>query len=201
MNGAANEMADLVRSAASAVDGIDESLRITGFQLVLAELISRNASTNRAKSDLGNNQGRVKSRARTLNANRSDPAAIAATTLKLDVGQLRSLKNYCERFDLGGSEQIAFILANFIREHTSLDSAGPADIAYLYRQLVSQRVTVPAVNDISDWARALGWLTAPSRRKQWLEKSGTGYAVSNSGLLRFHELEEQAKSTGTHGNR
>ena len=115
--------------------------------------------------------------------------------LNLGVEEIKTLKGYCEGFDLNGTEQVAFVLANFAREHTELESVSDSDIIYLHRLLISQKVWVVAGNKPSDWTRALRWLTAPSRRKEWLAKRGDGFIVSNSGLLRWNEMEvEKAKS-------
>jgi hypothetical protein len=65
------------------------------------------------------------------------------------------------------------------------------DIAYLHRQLISQKVKVVAVKDAAEWSRALSWLTAPSRKKEWLERRDSGFVVSNSGLIQWNELEER----------
>lgn len=185
------ELSEAVNAAKEAVRDLEEPLRTEAFKILLDKLIS-GGGTKTGRQNGGGKNFRIKSRASANNSKRS-AAPVAASTLKLEVNELRKLKTYCERFELGGTEQIAFILANFIREHTNLQCITATDIAYLYRQLVSQRIKILAVNDVADWTRALHWLSAPSRKKEWLERSGEGYVVSNSGLLRFHELESQAK--------
>jgi hypothetical protein len=193
MTANAEQMAELVRLARESVEDLEEPLKTEGFKIVLQKLLSEQ-SAGSTKSPAPRQRptkaktGRVRTEARSARASRP------TSSLHLDVGQLKALKGYSERFELQGTEQIAFILANFIREHTDLDVIKPEDIEYLYRQLVSQRVKVTPVNDFSDWSRALNWLAAPSRRKEWLVRSGDGHVVSNTGLLRFHELEEAATS-------
>jgi hypothetical protein len=182
-------MTDAVRAARDAVADLDEPLKTEGFKILLEKLLSGDVE-----------QGPVAEVRRSRRANTKVKSAVRkvsrtsrpTSSLRLDVSALKALKSYCERFELQGSEQIAFILANYAREHTDIEFVTAADIEYLYRQLVSQRVKVSPVNDLSDWTRALNWLAAPSRRKEWLAKHQDGHIVSNSGLLRFHELEELA---------
>jgi len=182
------DLAAKVNAARDAVKDLDEPLKTEGFKIVLGKLLAGSEPSAESPSI-------TPKRARANRSGRNEQKKKLAPTvssLRLDVAQLRELKAYCQKFELGGSEQITFVLANFIREHTDLPHVTAADIAYLYRQLVSQRVSLPAINDVGDFSRALAWLTAPSRKKEWLEKSGEGYVVSNSGLLRLNELEAQA---------
>lgn len=137
---------------------------------------------------------KAKGKSNSKGKGKGKKASLADSSLKLDIARLKQLATYCSRFELKGTEQIAFVLINFAREHTDLKFVTDADVAWLHRQLISQRVKVAAVNNPSHWTRALYWLTAPSRHKEWLESSGDGYVVSNSGLIRWHELEEQAKA-------
>jgi hypothetical protein len=192
MGDESNKMAEAVRTARDAVVDLEEPLKTEAFKILLAKLLSGDAS----EKDQGPARKRSSRvipalRNKTAGSKKERKAPPPASTLKLDVGALKKLKAYCERFDLQGTEHVAFILANYIREYTDLEFVTAGDIAYLHRQLISQRLKVAPVNDPSDWMRALQWLTAPSRRKEWLEKSGAGFAVSNSGLLRFHEIETE----------
>ena len=189
-------MAEAVRAARDAVADLDEPLKTEAFKILLAKLL--NGGTDR--KDQGTPQkGEARAapglRKKAVANKKEKKTSLPASTLRLDVEALRKLKSYGERFDLEeGTEHVAFVLANYVREHTDLEYVTAADVAYLHRQLISQRLKVVAVNDPADWSRALGWLTAPSRRKEWLEKSGSGFVVSNSGLLRFHEMEKEAAS-------
>jgi hypothetical protein len=187
----AEQMAEKVRTARDAVSGLDEPLRTEAFKILLEKLLNDDAeaSIQQKPAQRRSSSPKPKTRAGRQEAREER----SSSSLQLDVATLKQLKSYSERFELQGSEQIAFVLANFAREHTDLESVLPVDIEYLYRQLVSQRVKVAPVNDAADWTRAMNWLTAPSRRKEWLARSGNGYIVSNSGLLRFHELEEAAE--------
>lgn len=188
MTGDPRQMAELVRKAREAVADLEEPLKTEGFKILLEKLLS--GELKQGKRSASGPTRQAGARSKTSAAKHESRAARPKSTLQLDVAALKSLKTYSERFDLQGSEQIAFILANFAREHTDLEFVTAADIEWLYRQLVSQRVKVAAISDLSDWTRALTWLAAPSRRKEWLMRSGEGFIVSNSGLLRFHELEE-----------
>lgn len=188
-------MVEALHVARDAVAGLDESLRAEGFKIVLGKLLSTNVAKDEHVAEVRRTRT-ASSRAKPV-GRKDSRASRPISSLQLDVAALKSLKTYCERFELQGSEQIAFILANYAREHTTLEFVTAADIEYLYRQLVSQRVKASAVNDLADWTRALNWLAAPSRRKEWLAKYQDGHVVSNSGLLRFHELEEQALHRST----
>jgi hypothetical protein len=189
-------MADAVRTARDAVAELEEPLRTEGFKILLAKLISGGADRKDQGALPKDEERRVPvPRKKTAGTKKEKKPALPASTLRLDVEALKNLKSYCERFDLEeGTEHVAFVLANYARENTGLEFVTAADVAYLHRQLISQRLKVVAVNDPGDWLRALQWLTAPSRKKEWLEKSGVGFAVSNSGLLRFHEMEKEAAS-------
>lgn len=193
MLGDAKQLTEAVNAAKDAVQGLEEPLKTEAFRIVLDKLISGGSSVKTKRLAGKSNALHPKQRT-TSGAPKRAPAAPSTSNLRLNVEELRKLKTYCERFDLGGTEQIAFILANFCREHTDLERVTAADVAYLYRQLVSQKVKVTPVNDRADWVRALNWLTVPSRKKEWLEKVGDGYLVSNSGLLRFHDLESTTKA-------
>jgi hypothetical protein len=195
MGDESNKMAEAVRTARDAVVELDEPLKTEAFKILLAKLLNAGASEkDQGPVRKGSSRTIPAPRTKTGGNRKEKKAPPAASTLKLDISALRDLRAYCERFDLQGTEHVAFILANYIREHTDLEFVTAGDIAYLHRQLISQRLKVAPVNDPSDWMRALQWLTAPSRRKEWLEKSGAGFAVSNSGLLRFHEMETEAAS-------
>lgn len=189
------QLAAAVSAAKEAVQDLDEPLKTEAFKILLEKLISGSGEEDEGKRTSGSAKGtRPKAKPAGIVSKRTSSTA---STLRLGVEDLRKLKAYCARFDLNGTEQIAFVLTNFCREHTDLQYVTAADIGYLFRQLVSQKVKLKvkssAGNDPADWERALMWLTAPSRKKEWLERSGDGYIVSNGGLLRFNETESQAK--------
>jgi hypothetical protein len=186
-------MADAVRTARDAVADLEEPLKTEGFKILLAKLLS--GGTVAADQGLSKVQDRKAStpRKKTAGGKKEKKAALPASTLKLNVEDLKKFKAYCERFNMEeGTEFVAFVLANYVREHTDLECVTTSDVVYLHRQLISLKLKVVAVNDPEHWSRALGWLTAPSRRKEWLEKVGAGFLVSNSGLIRFHEMEQEA---------
>ena len=191
MTTSSEQIAEAVRTARDAVSGLEEPLKTEAFKILLDKLLSGVVGAPVQKAQAHKRPAGPKAKPRVGRAEAREGRT--SSSLQLDVTTLKKLKSYCERFDLQGTEQIAFVLANFAREHTDLEFVTPLDIEYLYRQLVSQRAKVAAVNEPSHWTRAMNWLTAPSRRKEWLAQGGNGYIVSNSGLLRFHEMEETAE--------
>ena len=137
------ELSEAVRTAREAVSELEEPLKTEAFKILLERLISGGAPPGkRPHIETPVRRSRARSRAKTASQQKDRQVTPTTSSLKLDVGALKALKAYCERFELQGSEQIAFVLANFAREHTKLEYVTPADIAYLYRQLVSQRKSV-----------------------------------------------------------
>jgi hypothetical protein len=191
----AKRMAEIVGIARDAVAGLEEPLKTEGFKILLEKLLGGGGSAgDRVPAKRIEDDSPPPKVPKGKKVKKDKKSAPVASTLNLGVGELTKLKTYCARFELQGTEQIAFVLANFAREHTDLECVTAGDVVYLHRQLISQRLKVAAVNDPADWTRALQWLTAPSRRKEWLIKSGAGFAVSNSGLLRWQEMEEELKT-------
>lgn len=186
------ELAQAVKVAKEAVGDLEEPLKTEAFKIILEKLISKGKKVTRPTRGPGQGKrsSRTKSQKRASSGRSPQTKVPTQSSLDFDVDQLRSLKIYCQRFDLGGTEQTAFIISNFLRENTDLQNYSAADVEYCYRQLVAQKVKkLPVVNDTADWARALSWLAVPSRKKQWLQKRGEGFVVSNAGLLRFNDLE------------
>ena len=186
-------MKEKARAAHEAVADLEEPFKTEAFKIFLAQFLNE-GSSEKARAPVGVDRSRALPKEKiAATKKRAKRTALTESVLRLDVAGLKRLGEYCAGFVLQGTEQIAFVLANFAREHTELEFVTDGDIAYLHRQLISQRIKVAPVNNPADWTRALGWLTVPSRRKEWLEKRGTGYIVSNSGLLHWHQLEEEAK--------
>lgn len=203
------DLKEKARIARDAVADLEEPLKTEAFKIVLAQLLNSEAvakshlSLQPVRQTAGPSRLKPKVNAAGSKMAKSAKKAVAIpSTLKLGVETLKKLSKYCERFVISkqGTEQIAFILVNFLRENTDLEVVTAGDVAYLYRQLIALRVKVPAVNNADHWTRALSWLTAPSRRKEWLEKSGEGYVVSNAGLLRWHEFEAEAAARSKEGD-
>jgi len=193
-----DQMAAFAKAARDAVADLDEPLKSEAFRIFLQQMVSGGTG-----QQIGSGRAALPvkkpPRAKVTGAKkREKQAQLQASTLNLDVAEIKKLREFCAGLDLNGTEQVAFILANFIREHTDLAFVTTSDIAYLHRMLISQKVKVVPVNDPADWSRALGWLTAPSRRKEWLRKSGDGFEVSNSGLIRWHEMEAERKPPAKH---
>ncbi|WP_372522199.1 hypothetical protein [Sulfuricaulis sp.] len=184
-------LADAVKTAKEAVRELDEPLKTEAFKILLERLISGNQkiSFRRTQKNTKKSAG-AKAKAARGDGNRATLIPHKKSSLNLSVEELKTLKSYCERFELKGTELTAFILANFLREHTALKAINAEDVDYCYRQLVALKFSkLPRVNEVADWARAIQWLTAPSRKKQWLQRAGDGYVISNAGLLHFNELE------------
>lgn len=192
-----NRMAEHAKAAREAVKDLEEPLKSEAFKIILQQLITGGGQATPAAANPRTTQRKAaEPRRKKSSAGKKEKPASGPSTLNLGVEEIKTLKAYCEGFDLNGTEQVAFVLANFAREHTKLESVSAADVAYLHRLLISQKVRVVAANKVSDWTRALSWLTAPSRRKEWLTKTGNGYTVSNSGLLRWNELQDEREKVG-----
>ncbi len=186
-----NRMAEHAKTARDAVAELEEPFKSEAFKIILQQLVSGGHVAPPVASQRKAQPKAAASLRKKGAGGKKERAAAGPSALNLGVEDIKALKAYSEGFDLNGTEQVAFVLANFAREHTELESVAAADIAYLHRLLISQKVKVVAANKVSDWTRALSWLTAPSRRKEWLTKTGNGYSVSNSGLLRWNELQEE----------
>src|SRR5687767_3824521 len=119
-------MAEAVRAARDAVSELDEPLKTEGFKILLNKLLSADIE-QRPVAEIPPSR---RSSTKVKSARKDSRAARPTTSLKLDVPALKALKSYCERFELQGSEQIAFILANFAREHTDIEFITAADIEY-----------------------------------------------------------------------
>ena len=186
-----NRMAEHAKTARDAVADLEEPLKSEAFKIILQQLVSGGHAAPAAARPRTTQAKSAEVRRKKAAGGKKEKPAPGPSTLNLGVEEIKTLKAYCEGFKLNGTELIAFILANFVREHTNLQSVSDSDIIYLYRKLISLKVKVMDVKKSSDWSRALGWLTAPSRRKEWLVKEGDGYVVSSSGLLRWNELQDE----------
>ena len=187
-----NRMAEHAKTARDAVAELEEPFKSEAFKIILQQLVTGGGQSPATAASARTKQAKPSEpRRKKAAGGKRDKPAPGPSTLNLGVEEIKTLKAYCEGLDLNGTEQVAFILANFAREHTKLESVSASDIIYLHRLLISLKVKVVAGNDPSDWSRALGWLTAPSRRKEWLVKRGNGFIVSNSGLLRWNEMQDE----------
>jgi len=191
-----NQMAEFAKAARDAVAELEEPLKTEAFRIILQQLVGGRPAPAAAKANASLQSTSKAPRKKTAGSRKEKQPQPPPSTLNLDVNALKKLKAFCEGLDLNGTEQVAFILANFARLHTDLEVVRVNDIVYLHRMLISQRVKVAPVNDPAHWARALRWLNAPSRRRQWLQVSGDGYVVSNSGLLQWNEIEERSRKKG-----
>jgi len=140
-----NQMAEHAKAARDAVKDLDEPLKSEAFRIILQQLVSGGAQTAPAPAGLRAKQSKpVEARRKKSSGGKKEKAAPAPSTLNLGVDDIKALKAYCEGLDLNGTEQVAFILANFAREHTNLESVSAQDIIYLHRLLISQKVKVVA---------------------------------------------------------
>jgi hypothetical protein len=183
--------ADAVRKAKAAVEGLEEPYKMEAFKLILERLMSQgDASTEKGTAA----KPKRKQRAGSSKASGSATAPRAdrpKTTLALTVEQLKKLQTFYSRFIPKGGEVCAFIIANFVREELKKQAFSASDIEYCYRQLISMKSVVPP---IKDFYTALNWLTAPSRKKEWLHRDDQDHwSVSNAGLIAFNQLEVVTK--------
>lgn len=184
-------ISDLVAQAKEAVVELEEPYRMEAFKIILDKLISGGSETIKVEPRNTGKKRRATTKGRTSQqGNRTRNTADVKTTLDLSTSQLRELKDFYGGYLPDGGEACAFILSMFLHEILKMEMFNVADIEYLYRALISMKVKVPVV---SDWKRALNWLCAKSRKKEWLKRDGSNYLITNSGLIAFNDLAKKEK--------
>jgi len=185
--------ADAVRQAKAAVEGLEEPYKMEAFKLVLEKLMATGAPQLEDPSSGKKSKPRASAPRAKTTGSPAPRADRPKTTLSLSVDQLKKLQAFYTRYTAKGGEICAFIIANFIRDELKKQTFNAADVEYCYRQLISMKVSVPAIRD---FYTALNWLTAPSRKKEWLQRvDQDNWTISNAGLIAFNALEVAPKKT------
>lgn len=182
-------ISDLVNQAKEAVNGLEEPYRMEAFKIILEKLISDASEAIKPERQNAGGNGRLKTKGKTSQQVKKVRSTDEVKTgLDLSTTQLRELKDFYGKYLPDGGEASAFILSMFLYDILKINAFNVADIEYLYRALISMKVKVPVV---SDWKRALNWLCAKSRKKEWLKRNGLNYSITNSGLIAFNDLDKK----------
>ena len=126
------------------------------------------------------------------------PKEVRKSQLSFSEAELNKLKDFYDKFRPSGREMSIFIIANFLRVEVKQSEFHEGDIEYCFQQLINLRTKtkLPTITNLAANIRqTLSWLTAPSRRKQWLQISEeTIYGVSPVGIIKFNNLEDKLGS-------
>jgi hypothetical protein len=130
--------------------------------------------------------------------NRTDKSATSiekVSTLELNMEQLKQLKTFYDQYAPDGTEAVVFTLAYFIHDVLGQKKFHAADIHIVYQNLLPLKPTTrPPAMAIDEIKRALRWLVAPSRRKQWIKDVDGGLCeISPQGMLRMTYETKEAK--------
>ena len=175
-----------IQQAENSVAGMqDENLKRIAFETVLASLLgnhrpeSSSATTQRKSVRKKRASGKTGEGKIRLQQDRT-------STVKLNVGQLEELKKFYDDKAPAGTEEVVFTLAYFIHENLKQEKFHAGDIHRIYQNLLPLKPTTkPPAMSIEEIKRAVRWLVAPSRRKQWLNDAGDGmFEISPQGMLR-----------------
>lgn len=180
------ELPELVEKAKEAVSGLDEPYRMEAFKIVLDRLMSGAPNTLNAGITSANKPTKKgKSKPQSIPSTSADSPMAA---LNLSTDDLDHLRKFYAAYSPSGGEMVAFILAAFISQELGVEEFNEVHVVQLYRALISIKAKVPV---IKEWKRSLRWLCAPSRRKEWLEKSGSGFKLTNAGLIALNDMEKK----------
>jgi len=184
MNNDVNDKKQQLIDAAETVSHIkDEALRRQAFEAFLNKILgssSMNENTNkRPRSVSGRRANRT-----TSAIKRNSPVEVKKSQIRLGVDQLRNLRAFYDQHTPQGQEEAVFTIAYFLHETLKLKRFHEDDINILYNNLLSAKPqTHPPAMDREKIKRALRWLVAPSRRRQWLTHEDGMYEITPSGVL------------------
>lgn len=190
------EIKEKIRQAEASVSGMqDEGLKKIAFETVLASLLGsvHSAPTKNApvKKDPKKNK-----RTSSKKSDKTKTLQEKISTVELNIEQLKQLKEFYDQHSPDGTESVVFTLAYFIHENLAQKQFHAADIHIVYQNLLSLKpVTRPPAMSIEEIKRAVRWLVAPSRKKQWIKDIGDGlYEISPQGMLRMtYETKDSKK--------
>jgi hypothetical protein len=190
-----DEIKEKIRQAEESVSEMqDESLRKVAFETILSQLLGSGSVSSSAKPSPAKKEIKKK-RPTVQRSDKSKPVQDKVSTLELNMDQLKQLKEFYDDHAPDGTESVVFTLAYFIHENLSQKKFHAADIHVLYQNLLSLKPTTrPPAMSIDEIKRAVRWLVAPSRRKQWIKDAGDGlYEISPQGMLRMTYETKEAK--------
>ncbi len=176
-----DELKERIRLAEEAVAGMtDENLKRIAFETLLTHSLGGEQSSNTKKSSTRSSK-KKSGAARPKSAKPTTEKKVSS--IELDVEQLKSLKSYYDDHAPSGTEESVFTLAFFIHEVLKQKVFHEADVFGLYTSLMPLKPTQkPPVLTLDTVKRAMTWLVAPSRRKQWLKFVDGGYEISSHGI-------------------
>lgn len=189
------EIKDKVRRAEEGVSAMqDPALKKVAFATILSQLLGGSGSTVQSKSGSTKKKAPKKSFPKRADKVKQSPDQVSA--LELNVEQLKELKQFYDLQAPDGTESVVFTLAYFIHENLKQKRFCVADIHVVYQNLISLKPTTrPPAMSIDEIKRAVRWLVAPSRKKQWIKDSGAGmYEISPQGMLRMTYEVKDLKS-------
>ena len=190
-----DEIKEKIRQAEESVSAMkDEVLRKVAFETILSQMLGGNSSSSQIKPKLVKKE--VKNKRSSIQ--RTDKTKLSqdkTSTLELNIDQLRQLKQFYDTHAPDGTESVVFTLAYFIHENLSQNKFHAADIHKIYQNLLPLKPTTrPPAMSIEEIKRAVRWLVAPSRRKQWIKDIGDNmYEISPQGMLRMTYETKEAK--------
>lgn len=195
-----DQLSTCVQQAKEAVDGLEEPYKTEAFKIILEKLTSKELEAPGKPNGEGEKSEEKKKKKTKKKASQTKPSQNktakkrekVSSSLNLSTAQLTDLKNYYSRFAIKGGEVCVFILGCFIHEKLKQDFFIDEDIAVCYRALISMKVPVPPIKNTH---QAAGWLTAPSRKKEWFNKNDQGFSVSNTGLIVLADMERKLTNT------
>lgn len=177
----------------SVADMKDETLKKIAFETVLAQILSASSATPTSKNSNKKRDAKKKTSPKRSEKTKNVPEKVSS--LDLNMEQLKQLKEFYDAQVPDGTESVVFTLAYFIHENLSQKQFHVADIHVIYQNLLPLKPnTRPPAMSISEIKRAVRWLVAPSRRKQWIKDVGEGmYEISPQGMLRMTYESKKAK--------
>lgn len=174
----------------------DEVLKKVAFETVLAQLLGTTNGSSHSHSKKWTKNSENKKRSSSRNPQKTPRTEQKTSVIELNVEQLKGLKEFYDKYAPDGTEAAVFTLAYFIHENLKQRQFHIADLQTIYQNLLPLKpITKPLSMSPEEIKRAVGWLVAPSRKKQWLKDAGNGlYEISPQGLLHVtYEVKEAEK--------
>lgn len=177
----------------------DDGLKKIAFETMLSNLLSSISNTIPVGKNISSSKVAKKKRSGIKKPDTSRTAIVEKTSsISLDVKQLQELKSFYDLHAPEGTEAVVFNLAYFIHENLKQKQFHAVDIHLIYQNLLSLKpIKRPPAMSLEEVKRAVRWLVAPSRKKQWLKDTGAGqYEVSPQGMLRMTYENPSTKKNG-----